>query len=74
MMLRVCLKLTNSRRFRVKTANSFNNSPLLQNIKHPKPQYRAVYAEPVHRVHQKMLCMHYRLSRVFVGRFKRAGE
>lgn len=74
MMLSVCLKLTNSRRFRVKTANSFNNSLLLQNIKHPKSQYRAVYAELVHRVYQKMLYIHYRLNRVFVDRFKSAGE
>lgn len=73
MMLRVCLKLTNSRRFRVKTANSFSNSPLLQNIKHPKPQYRAVYTEPVHGVHQQTLYIRYRPSRVSAGRFKRAG-
>lgn len=70
MMLSVCLKLTNSRRFRVKTANSFNNSPLLQNIKHPKSQYRAVYTERVRRVYQKTLFIHYRLNRVFVDRFK----
>lgn len=72
-MLSVCFKLTNSKRFRVKTANSSNNSLLLQNIKHPKSQYRAVYTEPVHRVHQKMLSIHYRLNRVWVGRFKSAG-
>lgn len=34
-MRSVCLKLTNSRRFRVKSANSSNNWLLLQNIKHP---------------------------------------
>ena len=73
-MLSVCLKLTNSRRFRVKTASSFNNSLLLQNIKHLKSQYRAVYTEPVHRVYQKMLYIHYRLNRGFVDRFKSAGE
>lgn len=55
MMLSVCLKLTNSRRFRVNIANSFNNSPLLQNKKHPKSQYKAVYTEPVHGLYQKML-------------------
>jgi len=74
MMLNVCLKLTNSRRFRVKTANSFNKSPLLQNIKHPKPQQRAVYTEPFHSVYQEMLYIHYRLNRAFVDRFQRAGE
>lgn len=74
MMLSVSLKLTHSKRFRVKTANSFNNSPLLQNIKHPKSQYRAAYTEPIHRVYQKMLYTHYRLNRVFVDRFKSAGE
>jgi len=55
MMLSVCLKLTNSRRFRVKTANSFNNSPLLLNIKHRKSQYSTVYTEPVQSVSENAL-------------------
>lgn len=58
MMLSICLKLTNSRRFRVKAANSLNNSLLLQNIKHAESQYKKIYREPVLRMYQKMLYIH----------------
>lgn len=41
---------------------------LVQNIKHPKSQFRAVSTEAAPRVHQKMLSIHCRLARVSVGR------